>query len=88
MSICLQNLLHVSLLLVFLLMFGLMPVKAQEVIPADKGRKDAAAPTLWYDIKLLSVEGQAWSELAAPFDRSAKAQGKVQSTPLGPRRKS
>lgn len=78
------NLLHVSLLLVFLVVFGLMPVMAQEVIPADKGRKDAAAPTLWYDIKLLGVEGQAWSELAAPFDRfPAKAQGKVRDAVWG-----
>lgn len=50
---------------------------AAEPISADRAKK-ADDGTLWYDIKLLGLEGQGWNEVAAPFDRlPAKAQGKV-----------
>jgi hypothetical protein len=53
--------------------FGL----AAEPISADRAKK-AEDGTLWYDIKLLGLEGQGWSDVAAPFDRlPTKAQGKV-----------
>jgi hypothetical protein len=50
---------------------------AAEPISADRAKK-AEDGTLWYDIRLLGLEGQGWNEVAAPFDRlPAKAEGKV-----------
>jgi hypothetical protein len=42
---------------------------AGEAIDAARATKTDGDSTLWYDVKLLGVEGQAWSETAAPFDR-------------------
>jgi hypothetical protein len=51
---------------------------AAETIQADKARKSDKDGILWYDIRLLGLEGQAWNDVAAPFDRfPAKAEGKV-----------
>jgi hypothetical protein len=47
-------------------------------IPAEKGVADPQHPWLWYDIRLLGVEGQGWTELKTAFNRlPAKADGKV-----------
>src|SRR6188508_821204 len=51
---------------------------AAESISPEKSRKSDKDATLWYDVRLLGLEGQAWSDVAAPFDRlPAKAEGKV-----------
>jgi hypothetical protein len=64
--------------LVLLLLACTSAVHAADPIPTDKARKSEKDGTLWYDIRLLDVEGQAWKETAAPFDRlPAKAEGKV-----------
>ena len=51
---------------------------AQDPIPADKGTADPKAEVVWYDVRLLGIEGQGWTDAKAPFDRlPAKAEGKV-----------
>jgi len=40
--------------------------------------------TAWYDVRLVGVEGQGWTETAAPFDRlPARAEGKVRGDVWG-----
>jgi hypothetical protein len=54
------------------------PLIAVEKLAAEKGQADPQLPLLWYDIRLLGLEGQGFSELKSPFDRlPAKAEGKV-----------
>lgn len=51
---------------------------AQEAIPASQGKPDPKNPTVWYDVRLLDIEGQGWKETKSPFDRfPAKAESKV-----------
>jgi hypothetical protein len=53
------------------------PVLAAEAVDPDLARTDAEG-TLWYDVNLLEVEGRAWDDTAAPFDRlPARAEGLV-----------
>ncbi len=50
--------------------------------PIDPGEATRAEgdSTLWYDVRLVGVEGQGWSENAAPFDRlPARAEALVRS---------
>ena len=64
--------------LVTLLVLIPIPAFAQDAIPADKGTADAKAGVVWYDVRLLGLEGQGWTDTKAPFDRlPAKAEGKV-----------
>ena len=49
---------------------------AADVIDPAKAKADDKDPILWYDIRLLGVEGQGWKDTKAPFDRlPAKAEG-------------
>lgn len=49
---------------------------AGELVAPEQGK--LTGQERWYDIRLLGVEGQAWSDTAAPFDRlPARAQSKV-----------
>lgn len=41
----------------------------QERIPVEKGILDAQQAVVWYNIRLLPVEGQGWTDVKAPFDR-------------------
>jgi hypothetical protein len=53
---------------------------AAEHKPLDpsQAKADADGALLWYDVRLLTKEGQGWEDTAAPFDRlPAKAQKKV-----------
>jgi lysophospholipase L1-like esterase len=51
---------------------------AQDPIPAAKGTPDPRDAVVWYDVRLLDLEGQGWKDVGAPFDRlPAKAEGKV-----------
>lgn len=61
------------------------PASAVEKLAAEKGTADPAQPLLWYDIRLLGVEGQGWTtDLKAPFDRlPAKAEGKAPASVWG-----
>src|SRR4051812_32864779 len=63
--------------LLALLLVGPMAVAA-EAIDSKMGKEDPKEPLLWYDVRLLGVEGQGWQETKAPFDRlPAKAEGVV-----------
>lgn len=49
----------------------------EPIDPAEATRAEGDA-TLWYDVRLAGVEGQGWTENAAPFDRlPAKAESLV-----------
>jgi hypothetical protein len=62
---------------------------AADVIPPEKARKSENDRTAWYDVRLLGLEGQGWTDTAAPFDRlPAKAQGKVRDAVWGLSRQS
>ncbi|MEX0586086.1 MAG: SGNH/GDSL hydrolase family protein [Pirellulales bacterium] len=53
------------------------PVWADE-IPASKAVADPGGNVLWYDIRLLHVEGRGWTDTKAFFDRlPARAEGLV-----------
>lgn len=55
-----------------------VPARADEPVPAEKARVEGDDPTLWFDARLLDIEGQGWHDTKAPFDRlPAKAEGKV-----------
>ncbi|MEX2173867.1 MAG: SGNH/GDSL hydrolase family protein, partial [Pirellulaceae bacterium] len=56
----------------------LVGVVAQGAEPLDPKRGKEEAGVVWYDIRELGIEGQAWDDVQAPFDRlPAKAEGKV-----------
>jgi hypothetical protein len=51
---------------------------AAETIDPGQGKLDEQEQVVWYDVRLLGLEGQGWSEVTAPFDRlPAKAEGVV-----------
>jgi hypothetical protein len=51
---------------------------AAEVIDPGQAKVDPKDPILWYDVRLLGVEGQGWKDTQAPFDRlPGKAEGVV-----------
>ena len=53
-------------------------IGAAEPIDPAQAKADPNAPLLWYDVRLLGVEGKGWTETKAPFDRlPAKADGVV-----------
>lgn len=62
-----------------------LPALAAEPIDPAKGQADEKAQVRWYDVRLLDVEGQGWTEdLKAPFDRlPAKAEKTVRSAVWG-----
>jgi lysophospholipase L1-like esterase len=45
-----------------------LTLSAGEVIDPARGTTDPDG-TVWYDVRLLGVEGQGWKDTAAPFDR-------------------
>lgn len=54
-----------------------MSAAAGPAINASKARTDKDGATHWYDIRLLGMEGQGWSEVKAPFDRLPAKSEKV-----------
>jgi hypothetical protein len=57
---------------------------AQDPIPTSSGKPDAKDAIVWYDLRLLDIEGQGWKDTKAPFDRlPAKAEGKVPASVWG-----
>lgn len=52
--------------------------QAADVVSSDKGKLSDDKATRWFDLRELNIEGQAWRETKAPFDRfPAKAEKKV-----------
>ena len=55
-----------------------------ETVSHDRGKLSDDKSTRWFDLKVLDVEGQAWKETQAPFDRlPAKAEKKVRDAVWG-----
>jgi lysophospholipase L1-like esterase len=51
---------------------------AGQVIDPSQAKADDKTALLWYDIRLLGVEGKGWQDTKAPFDRlPGKAEGTV-----------
>ncbi len=62
----------------FVLFAGVTPLGAAEVIDPSQGKADGDGKVLFYDVRLLGLEGQGWKDVKDPFDRlPAKAEGKV-----------
>jgi hypothetical protein len=62
--------------------FPVIQSVAADAIDAEKARVDGKVA--YYDIQLLGVEGQGWSDTAAPFDRfPAKAEKSVRRSVWG-----
>src|SRR3954454_19007452 len=67
---------------------GRAPV-ASEIIDPARATTRPGDPTRWYDIRLLGLEGQGWTETKAPFDRlPARAEGLVRDPVWGLSRQS
>src|SRR5262245_44055215 len=75
------------ILIPFVVLATLCPVlRAGDVIDPAKAVADAdpSKDLLWYDLRLLDVEGRGWTETKAPYDRlPAKADGKVRDAVWG-----
>lgn len=52
------------------------------VIDPSQAKADAKDGVLWYDIRLLGVEGQGWKETKAPYDRLPAKAEKVVRPPI------
>lgn len=64
--------------LAFLLLAASTVSAAGPVIDPGTAKPDEKADVLWYDIRPLGLEGQAWADTKAPFDRlPAKAEKMV-----------
>ena len=65
------------------------PAAAGEAIDPAQGKLSDDKSTRWFDLRLLGIEGQAWSETKAPYDRlPAKAEKKVRDAVWGLSRQS
>src|SRR5262245_48378317 len=51
-----------------------------DLVPADKAKADG--DLLWYDAKLLGIEGQGFSDLESPYDRLPSKAEKVVRDPV------
>lgn len=57
---------------------------AADVVSNDQGKLSEDKTTRWFDLRVLNIEGQAWRETKAPFDRlPAKAEKKVRDAVWG-----
>ena len=55
---------------------------AGPVIDATTAKPDEATNTLWYDVRPLVIEGQGWTDTAAPFDRLPAKAEKIVRPPV------
>lgn len=66
------------LLAIALALIATFPTLADDTIGAGLAKADPNGQLLWYDLRLLDVEGQGWKDTKAPYDRlPAKAEGVV-----------
>jgi hypothetical protein len=67
-----------SVCAIALLLAGAAPARAGEAIDPTKGTARPGSDRIWYDVKLLEVEGRGWNDTKAFYDRlPAKAEGVV-----------
>lgn len=63
---------------VIILFAACQTAPAADLIDPSQAKPDAEGKFLFYDVRLLGVEGQGWKDVKAPFDRlPARAEGKV-----------
>lgn len=74
-----------TIILVMLLVIGHSCTAMRgETVPNDRGKLSDDKSTRWFDLKVLEIEGQAWKETRAPFDRfPAKAEKTVREAVWG-----
>jgi hypothetical protein len=66
------------LIVASLLLFAAQNLLSAETIDPQKATPSSDGDTLWYDGKLIGVEGRAWSDTQSFYDRlPARAEGKV-----------
>jgi hypothetical protein len=57
---------------------GLAGARGADEIDRARAEADPGGTLLWYDLRLLDLEGQGWADTKAPFDRlPARAEGVV-----------
>jgi hypothetical protein len=60
------------------LLLSPLALHAEQPIPPEKAKADDSGKVLWYDLRLLDVEGQGFTDTKAPYDRlPAKAEDVV-----------
>jgi hypothetical protein len=58
--------------------FARKTASGMDGLDPSQGKEDPKESIVWYDLRLLGLEGQGWSEVKAPFDRlPAKAEVQV-----------
>lgn len=70
----------------FVLLCATLAFAADSVAPieAAKARRDESTKIDWYDARAIGLEGQAFSDVKAPYDRlPARAEGKVRDAVWG-----
>lgn len=63
-------------------LWGSAPAVAGEKIERSKATSMPGKKIAWYDIRLLGVEGQGWTETAAPYDRLPAKAEKIVRPPV------
>src|SRR5262252_9836744 len=73
---------HAHTCLALLVLLLTVPPSLADTVPADKATEDGGL--LWYDVRLLDIEGQGWKDVKLPFDRlPAKAEKLVRKEVWG-----
>ncbi len=69
---------HLRLVGLFLLSVPLLATAEPQRLEPSQATRDEEKPILWYDLRLLPIEGQGWTETKADYDRlPARAEGKI-----------
>lgn len=69
---------RIPLLFLFLLSLSATAADKAAIIDGSKARRDETAQLDWYDARAIGLEGQAFTDVKAPYDRlPARAEGKV-----------
>jgi 6-phosphogluconolactonase len=70
---------HIAILILCFLLFATENLPAESIAPQD-GKADPDGTTVWYDCKLLTVDGKGWKNTEAYYDRlPAKARDTVRT---------
>lgn len=67
--------------IVFLILLCTTPPLFAEKIDSSKARRDKSGK-IWYDVRLVGVEGQGWTKTKAPFDRLPAKAEKIVRKPV------
>lgn len=71
---------HSAFAILCLLPLTAFTAESAVVVDASKSKRDDAAKLDWYDARAIGLEGQAFTDVKAPYDRlPARAEGKVRA---------